>query len=361
MTDSIGTICTIDTLTDEDFYLPDATELENDPTENVNNEFDDVANDISEMLRAVEKLRGSRSEMLSSLNDDLEGMVEEAGATRRNNDIMISEEEADARQKSRVMRRRSSSFNGGEGRRNINKSKDRMSLAFEDQKVDYTDALDEELSSPWEEEEISSDAIVYNIKIIVVGDAGVGKTSLIRQITRQKFSEQVMPTLGVDYSAKNIVNNDHSVIRLNLWDVAGQERYRCLSRAYLRGCQACVVVFDVTRPETLSKVEVWKKDIDTKCGKIPSLLLGNKNDLKSLVTKEQLKNTKDILDFSTACFTSATKFKPLVAMIKEFAGEVCKHIVHDDGPDSPTDLVDLKKDLENNTQSSKCYSMSSLC
>lgn len=72
---------------------------------------------------------------------------------------------------------------------------------------------------------------------------------------------------------------------------AGQERYRCLSRAYLKGCQAgggaevvqgdavlqgCVVVADLTRPSTLDQVAVWKQDVDTKCGLLPALLLANK-------------------------------------------------------------------------------------
>ena len=144
-----------------------------------------------------------------------------------------------------------------------------------------------------------------------------------------------MPTLGVDFSAKNLPSVlDNTTIRLHLWDLAGgkkncqnknllnflpsgQERFRCLSRAYLKGCQAevelcdlkspiiisirfifkityityyiellrgpltillqaCIVVFDVTRRKTLKHVADWKKDIDTKCGNIPSLLLANK-------------------------------------------------------------------------------------
>ena len=175
-------------------------------------------------------------------------------------------------------------------------------------------------------------------QIIVVGDAGVGKTSLIHQLTKKQFNEVVMPTLGVDFSAKNLPSQlDNTTIRLNLWDLAGlniaqnsiklvnflpsgQERFRCLSRAYLKGCQAevelcdlklpkiisirfifkityilhityvselfrgpltillqaCIVVFDVTRRKTLKHVADWKKDIDTKCGNIPSLLLANK-------------------------------------------------------------------------------------
>ena len=105
--------------------------------------------------------------------------------------------------------------------------------------------------NPWEEDEKIS-GMIYTLKVhsfnrhthyiiacqvIIIGDAGVGKTSLIHQLTKKRFNKIVMPTLGVDFSAKNLHISDAMTIRLHLWDVAGQERYRCLSRAYLKGCQ----------------------------------------------------------------------------------------------------------------------------
>jgi len=166
----------------------------------------------------------------------------------------------------------------------------------------------------------------HTLKVIVVGDAGVGKTSLIHQLTHHKFNDRVMPTLGVDFSAKNLPAVDNSTIRLHLWDVAGQERYRCLSRAYLKGCQACVVVFDVTRPDTFKNVEIWKRDIDTKCGPIPSLLLGNKNDCSFAITQKELQRVSDFLNFTSCAFISAKKFGPLVSMVKKFSEKVKEDI-----------------------------------
>jgi len=179
----------------------------------------------------------------------------------------------------------------------------------------------EEMENNWAGEEEQA-AVVHNIKVIVVGDAGVGKTSLIHQLTRKKFSQQVMTTLGVDYSAKNLPGPGQTTIRLNLWDVAGQERYRVLSRAYLRGCQAAVVVFDVTRPETLKQVAVWKKDIDAKCGQIPSLLLGNKKDLGGTVAEHQLLETQKLLNFSSASFSTAIEYDALEEVVRKFADQV---------------------------------------
>ena len=66
--------------------------------------------------------------------------------------------------------------------------------------------------------------VMFSWQIIVVGDAGVGKTSLIHQLTKKQFNEVVMPTLGVDFSAKNLPSvEDNTTIRLHLWDLAGAE------------------------------------------------------------------------------------------------------------------------------------------
>merc|ERR1719192_1076820 len=181
--------------------------------------------------------------------------------------------------------------------------------------------LEEEIRSanPWQAEE-KVGGIAYTLKIIVVGDAGVGKTSLIHQLTKKQFNEVVMPTLGVDFSAKNLPSEtDNTTIRLHLWDLAGQERFRCLSRAYLKGCQACIVVFDVTRRNTLVHVTDWKEDIDSKCGNIPSLLLANKADLEHDISDEELQKIGSTLNFTESKFSTARKYRSLVAQISNFA------------------------------------------
>jgi len=209
--------------------------------------------------------------------------------------------------------------------------------------------MDEEMqsSNPWDGDE-KVGGTTHTLKVIVVGDAGVGKTSLIQQLTHHKFSERVMPTLGVDFSAKNLPSIDKSTIRLHLWDVAGQERYRCLSRAYLKGCQAAVVVFDVTRPDTFKHVEIWKRDIDTKCGPIPSLLLGNKNDCSFDISQKELQRVSDFLNFTSCSFISAKQFKPLVTMVKTFSEKVKQEITAAAEAEGKDALSDDKDDHKAN-------------
>lgn len=122
------------------------------------------------------------------------------------------------------------------------------------------------------------------LKVLVVGEMGTGKTSLIRQYVQGFFSEFYKTTIGVDFATKEIEWDEKITISLQLWDIAGQERYGNMTRVYYQEAVAAFVVFDVTRLQSLDMVKEWKKDLDSKVftseeQPIPCLLLGNKIDL----------------------------------------------------------------------------------
>jgi small GTP-binding protein len=122
------------------------------------------------------------------------------------------------------------------------------------------------------------------LKVLVVGEMATGKTSLIRQYVHQCFIEFYKTTVGVDFANKDFEWDDHTSISLQLWDIAGQERYGNMTRVYYQEAVAAFVVFDVTRITSLDVVPCWKKDLDEKVltsedKPIPCLLLGNKIDL----------------------------------------------------------------------------------
>ncbi|EAY19408.1 Ras family protein [Trichomonas vaginalis G3] len=124
------------------------------------------------------------------------------------------------------------------------------------------------------------------LKVLVVGEMGTGKTSLIRQYVQGFFSEFYKTTIGVDFATKEIEWDEKITISLQLWDIAGQERYGNMTRVYYQEAVAAWVVFDVTRLQSLEMVKEWKKDIESKVftstdQPIPCLLLGNKIDLVS--------------------------------------------------------------------------------
>ncbi len=120
----------------------------------------------------------------------------------------------------------------------------------------------------------------YLFKFILVGAAGVGKTSMVNQYCENAFKQSYSPTLGVDFRIKTIQVGGKTV-KLQIWDTAGQERYSQLSSVYFRGCHGCIFVFDITDPNSLIYTEKYLSKASTDYG-IPegnSLLVGNKSDL----------------------------------------------------------------------------------
>lgn len=120
----------------------------------------------------------------------------------------------------------------------------------------------------------------YNFKVLVVGDGGVGKTSLTVRFTTGSFRENYLPTLGVNFYSKT-VDVDGTLVKLTIWDTGGQERFKPLLPNYFKGGQGSLVVFDVTDPETFRSVEDWVGQVRRYCGDIPLVLVGNKIDLSS--------------------------------------------------------------------------------
>ncbi|XP_032075067.1 ras-related protein Rab-38 isoform X2 [Thamnophis elegans] len=120
-------------------------------------------------------------------------------------------------------------------------------------------------------------------KLLVIGDLGVGKTSIIKRYVHHNFSPHYRATIGVDFALKVLSWDAETVVRLQLWDIAGQERFGNMTRVYYREAVGAFIVFDVTRPATFEAVTKWKQDLDTKLtlpnGQlVPTVLLANKCD-----------------------------------------------------------------------------------
>ncbi|XP_076678310.1 RAS oncogene family member Rab32 isoform X2 [Andrena cerasifolii] len=120
-------------------------------------------------------------------------------------------------------------------------------------------------------------------KILVIGELGAGKTSIIKRYVHQFFSQHYRATIGVDFALKVLNWDPHTIIRLQLWDIAGQERFGNMTRVYYKEAVGAFIVFDVTRSATLDAVVKWKQDLDSKVqlpdgSPIPCVLLANKCD-----------------------------------------------------------------------------------
>eukprot|EP01108_Squamamoeba_japonica_P005428 TRINITY_DN427_c0_g2_i1.p1 TRINITY_DN427_c0_g2~~TRINITY_DN427_c0_g2_i1.p1 ORF type:complete len:250 (+),score=105.91 TRINITY_DN427_c0_g2_i1:107-751(+) len=125
----------------------------------------------------------------------------------------------------------------------------------------------------------------YLFKVLVVGDIGTGKTSIIKRFVHNIFSTNYKSTIGVDFALKVIRWDENTEVRLQLWDIAGQERFGNMTRVYYKEAVGALTVFDVTRVGTFEAVAKWKADIDAKVTlppndtPIPVVLLANKCDL----------------------------------------------------------------------------------
>jgi len=122
----------------------------------------------------------------------------------------------------------------------------------------------------------------YLLKLLMIGDSGVGKTCLLLSFTTDEFDSDSRSTIGVDLKVK-IMNVKNQKVKLTIWDTAGQEQFRTLTSAYYRGAHGVVLVYDVTRAETFRNIREWLKEVEIFSTKenVVKALVGNKIDLSA--------------------------------------------------------------------------------
>jgi small GTP-binding protein len=119
-----------------------------------------------------------------------------------------------------------------------------------------------------------------SVKIVVVGESGVGKSQILRRFARDEFQLDTRATIGVEFASKQ-VQVDGISHKLQVWDTAGQERYRALTASYYRNAGGCLLVFDLTKRQTFAALSRWIAEIrqHTDGASVRILLVGNKADL----------------------------------------------------------------------------------
>lgn len=122
------------------------------------------------------------------------------------------------------------------------------------------------------------------ISVCVIGDSGVGKSNLISRFTINEFSLDSKSTIGVDFSSKTI-QHDGKKIKAQIWDTAGQEKYRAISKAHYRNAVGVFLVYDIAKYQTFEHVEKWLAELrDYADENVIVMLVGNKVDLRHLRT-----------------------------------------------------------------------------
>ena len=131
-------------------------------------------------------------------------------------------------------------------------------------------------------EEESSDEdqkIKLSLKILLIGDSQVGKTSLLLKYTEHIFPEEHITTIGVEYKDKFVIKDNYN-IRLQIWDTAGQERFRSITKNIYRNAHGVLFVYDITNKESFLNIKNWIKDLQNVGNDIKGVILGNKIDLE---------------------------------------------------------------------------------
>ncbi len=188
----------------------------------------------------------------------------------------------------------------------------------------------------------------YLFKYIIIGDPSVGKSNLLMKFAHNKFTEEYQTTIGVEFGAKNIQIKDQ-IYRIQIWDTAGQENFRSITRAYFKNCVCAMVVYDITSRKSFENVQNWLQDVHDQSPKtILIILIGNKIDLENKrdVSYDEGKEyaIKNGLIFME---TSAKTGEGVEEIFKQSAEEIDKKI-GENYYDLNSEICGIKKGKSNN-------------
>ncbi|MHA1310586.1 MAG: Rab family GTPase [Candidatus Helarchaeota archaeon] len=163
---------------------------------------------------------------------------------------------------------------------------------------------------------------IFRFKVVVIGDAAVGKTSIIRKYSLNQFSENYKMTVGADFNVKVVKFKDLGEVSLTIWDFGGQEKFEEIRRYYYYGAHAAIIVFDITNRDSFNNIKKWLTDLQSEVGNIPYLILANKSDLQDdrQVSKSEIDQLSDDLKikiFDTSAKTGDNIEKAFYEIAKE--------------------------------------------
>ncbi|KAJ5076710.1 rab family [Anaeramoeba ignava] len=164
----------------------------------------------------------------------------------------------------------------------------------------------------------------YILKVILIGDSGVGKTSLMNTYVNQKFSDEYKATIGADFLTKELVING-SVVTMQIWDTAGQERFQSINVAFYRGADCCIMVYDITDHDSFVHLGDWKEEFMVQSAyenpeTFPFVVIGNKIDCDNerLVSRNDVeqwcKQNGNLQFFETSAKESINVDKAFIAV-----------------------------------------------
>ena len=165
----------------------------------------------------------------------------------------------------------------------------------------------------------------YLLKYIIIGNSSVGKSNLLLKFAHNKFLDEYQATIGVEFGAKN-VEIDNKIFRVQIWDTAGQENFRSITRAYYKNSVCALIVFDINNEDTFDSVQSWIQECKLQTPKtVTMILVGNKCDLECKVDRNK---AKEIAEENNMLFfeTSAKTGKGVDELFKKSAAKIKDNI-----------------------------------
>ena len=148
--------------------------------------------------------------------------------------------------------------------------------------------------------------MVYRIKVIIIGEAGVGKTSLVKKFVSGRFTSDYRVSIGANLFVKDLILNSDIDVTIQIWDIAGQEKWVKMRHLYYRGAHGALIVGDLTRGNTFEQLkEFWNPDLKKFCGDIPKILVVNKVDLEPIISNSDIEKLAQSINVKATISTSA--------------------------------------------------------
>jgi len=189
---------------------------------------------------------------------------------------------------------------------------------------------------------------LFEFKIVLVGDGGTGKTTFVKRHLSGEFEKKYVATLGVEVRPLTFFTNK-GIVKFNVWDTAGQEKFGGLRDGYYIQGQGAVIFFDVTSRITYKNVPNWHRDLVRVCGEIPMVLVGNKVDVKDRKVKPKMitfHRKKNLQYYDLSAKSNYNIEKPFLFLCKKLLGNNEVHFVEQPAvlpPEIPIDESTIKQ------------------
>lgn len=184
----------------------------------------------------------------------------------------------------------------------------------------------------------------FLIKLLLIGDSGVGKSCLLLRFSDDCFTPSFITTIGIDFKIKTI-DLDGKRIKLQIWDTAGQERFRTITTAYYRGAMGILLVYDVTDDQSFQNIRNWIRNIEQHAAdNVNKILIGNKADMESEKDVDYARGQALAQEYEIKFFeTSAKTNQNVVEAFEAIASDIKKRLM--DPANGPGPAPHVRPDL----------------